>query len=418
MSTLLFEDAKVDQLAPASTGRPAFAIRCGGVRLVDLADRLPGPKQLAVRPFMQATVDADFVAPPTEAGEAALSGHRLCLNARLAPSLALIEQLESIVAADQPCRVRQGGEIAAALLPQSMALPDPLTGEAVAQFLRDADLEEIELDLPLFDWPHQIIQHHVTNLTENLVERIRRGNYQEIESGVFAAPQVEIHPHTVSDTEQGPIVLEENVQIGAGSYLTGPLYLEANTQVAPHAFLRGGVTAGTTCKLGGEIEASIFESYANKCHHGYLGHSYLGSWVNFGAGTSCSNLKNTYGKITMIYGDQRVATDMQFCGCFVGNYAKTAINASIFTGKTIGVASMVYGEVTSNIPAFVNYVGRTRSMTEVSLEVALTMQERMFARRQVPQRDCDVALLDAMFQQSAPQRIVDGRPLTAAPPTF
>ena len=95
-------------------------------------------------------------------------------------------------------------------------------------------------------------------------------------------------------------------------------------------------------------------------HHGYLGHSYLGSWVNFGAGTSNSDLKNTYGPVNMEYRGRKIGTGMQFVGCFVGDYVKTAINTSIFTGKTIGVCSMVYGFVTANVPAFCNYAKTVR----------------------------------------------------------
>ena len=91
---------------------------------------------------------------------------------------------------------------------------------------------------------------------------------------------------------------------------------------------------GHTTKIGGEIEASIVEPYTNKQHHGFLGHSYLGSWINLGAGTCNSDLKNTYGNVKMDYRGESVATGMQFVGCFMGDYAKTAINTGIFTGKT------------------------------------------------------------------------------------
>ena len=130
-----------------------------------------------------------------------------------------------------------------------------------------------------------------------------------------------------------------------------------------HAALKDGVSLGHHTKVGGEVEASIIEPYSNKQHHGFLGHSYVGSWVNLGAGTCNSDLKNTYGTVNMEYGSidgkgsrdggvQKASTGMQFVGCFIGDYAKTAINTSIFTGKTIGACSMVYGFVTTNVPAF------------------------------------------------------------------
>ena len=86
-----------------------------------------------------------------------------------------------------------------------------------------------------------------------------------------------------------------------------------------------------------------------------MGNSYVGSWINHGAGTCNSDLKNTSGTVKMEYRGESIATGMQFVGCMMGDYAKSAINTGIFTGKTIGVCSMVYGFVTTSVPSFVNF---------------------------------------------------------------
>jgi len=151
-------------------------------------------------------------------------------------------------------------------------------------------------------------------------------------------------------------------------------------------------------KVGGEVEASTIESYSNKQHYGYLGHSYLGSWINLGAGTCNSDLKNTYGEVTVEHGGMKLGTRMQFLGAIVGDYTKTAINTSIFTGKTIGVGSMVYGFVTGDVPSFVNYAQQFSQVTAVPLEVMVTMQARVFARRNLPQRPCDIQLLCDIYE--------------------
>ncbi len=113
----------------------------------------------------------------------------------------------------------------------------------------------------------------------------------------------------------------------------------------------------------------------------------------------------------MEYRGDRVATGMQFVGCFMGDYAKTAINTSIFTGKTIGACSMVYGFVTTNVPSFVNYARSFGQVTELPPEVMVATQERMFARRKVQQRDCDIELLHAMYQLTQHERHLAGEPL-------
>ncbi len=156
--------------------------------------------------------------------------------------------------------------------------------------------------------------------------------------------------------------------------------------------------------MGGEVEASVIEPYTNKQHHGFLGHSYLGSWINLGAGTCNSDLKNTYGTINMDYGTDKVATEMQFMGCIMGDYSKTAINTGIFTGKVIGVCSMLYGFVTSNVPSFVNYARLFGQTATLPPEVMISTQARMFARRKVQQRPCDQQLIFDMFDLTEEER--------------
>ena len=160
--------------------------------------------------------------------------------------------------------------------------------------------------------------------------------------------------------------------------------------------------------IGGEVEASIVEPYTNKQHHGFLGHSYLGSWINLGAGTSNSDLKNTYGNVKMEYRGEQVPTGMQFVGCIMGDYAKSAINTGIFTGKTVGCCSMLYGFVTTNVPSFVNYARLFGQVTELPPEVMIATQQRMFMRRSVAQRECDIALIRSMYDLTRHERQLAG----------
>lgn len=153
----------------------------------------------------------------------------------------------------------------------------------------------------------------------------------------------------------------------------------------------------------------MVEAYSNKQHHGFLGHSYLGSWINLGAGTCNSDLKNTYGTVNIDYGNektgqQKVSTGSQFIGCVMGDYAKTAINTCIFTGKTIGVGSMVYGYATTNVPSFVNYARTFGEMGGLPAEVIIKTQQRMFARRDVKQRPCDMQLIHDMHRLTQDER--------------
>jgi len=164
--------------------------------------------------------------------------------------------------------------------------------------------------------------------------------------------------------------------------------------------------------MGGEVEASVIEPYTNKQHHGFLGHSYLGSWINLGAGTGNSDPKNTYGHVNMEHQGQKIATGMQFVGCIIGDYSKSAINTSIFTGKTIGVCSMLYGFVTTNVPSSVNYARLFGQVSELRPAVMIATQQRMFQRRKVEQRPCDVQLLNDMQELSRDERQLAGEPVS------
>ena len=199
--------------------------------------------------------------------------------------------------------------------------------------------------------------------------------------GVSLGRSVKTEPNVFFDTENGPIVVGENSVIRAGAVLRGPLLV------------------GKSCKIGGEIEHSIFENYSNKQHYGYVGHSYVGNWVNIGAGTSISDLKNTYSTIKAKGED----TGMMKLGAIIGDHVKTAINTSIFCGKIIGESSHLYGTVTEDVPAFVSHVS-PGNMFELPLEVAKKIQKAMMARRGLEFTEQEEKLFDELFEKTKGER--------------
>jgi glucose-1-phosphate thymidylyltransferase len=188
------------------------------------------------------------------------------------------------------------------------------------------------------------------------------------------------------------------------AYLVGPVYMGPGSRMIERSSVKEHVSIGHTCKIGGEVECSTIEPYTNKQHHGFLGHSWIGSWVNMGAGTSNSDLKNTYGEVRVEHGGRRLETGMQFFGCVMGDYSKTAINTSIFTGKIVGVSSMLYGFVGQNVPSFCNYAKSFGQVTECTLEQAIITQKRMFGRRNVEQREEDIQLLRDVYDLTREDR--------------
>ena len=100
-------------------------------------------------------------------------------------------------------------------------------------------------------------------------------------------------------------MLDRDVAVGPSCHMQGPIYVGPHSRINEHASIKEAVSLGHTTRVGGEVEASIIESYSNKQHYGFLGHSYVGSWINIGAGTSNSDLKNTYGTVNKPSNDKQ-----------------------------------------------------------------------------------------------------------------
>ncbi len=147
---------------------------------------------------------------------------------------------------------------------------------------------------------------------------------------------VRIDPYTVLDTTNGPITIESGVWIQPFTRIEGPCSIGRGTQLF-RANLRGAVSIGPHCRIGGEVEASIIQGYTNKYHEGFLGHAYVGEWVNLGAITSNSDLRNDYGEVRVPLQGDPVATGQAKVGCFIGDHTRTGMGSMLNTGTSIGV---------------------------------------------------------------------------------
>ena len=145
-----------------------------------------------------------------------------------------------------------------------------------------------------------------------------------------------IDPYTVFDTTNGPIILGPNVWVQPFSRIEGPCAIGADSQLF-RANLRGCVSIGPNCRIGGEVEAAIVHGHSNKYHEGFLGHAYIGEWVNLGAITSNSDLRNDYGEVFVPLQGDPVPTGQAKVGCFIGDHTRTGMGSMLNTGTAIGV---------------------------------------------------------------------------------
>ncbi|MBX3378126.1 MAG: hypothetical protein KF678_14115 [Phycisphaeraceae bacterium] len=168
--------------------------------------------------------------------------------------------------------------------------------------------------------------------------------------------KAKVHPSAVLDTEGGHILIGDNAVVRPGAVLIGPCSVGHNSTVLDRAVIRPNTVIGAQCKVAGEVSGVIFQGYANKAHDGFLGDSYVGEWVNLGAGTTNSNLLNTYGEVAAMAspGGSYERTGEQFLGAIIGDHVKTAICTRIMTGAVIHTGAMLAATaaVTGCVPPF------------------------------------------------------------------
>jgi UDP-N-acetylglucosamine diphosphorylase/glucosamine-1-phosphate N-acetyltransferase len=201
-----------------------------------------------------------------------------------------------------------------------------------------------------------------------------------------------VEPGVLFDVRKGPIVLEPEVEVRFGARLEGPLYAARGTRLLGGAI--GNATFGPRCNARGEIHSSVFVGYCNKGHDGFVGHSVLGHWVNLGAGTTTSNLKNTYGEVRLEVGGERVPSGRTFVGTLFGDHAKTAIGTMLSTGSIVCAGANVFGGPPPKYVApFAWGVDGNERLTEDGF---LRIAERVLPRRDVsmtPERRASLAAL-------------------------
>ncbi|HEV8600956.1 MAG TPA: hypothetical protein VGQ69_16465 [Gemmatimonadales bacterium] len=201
-----------------------------------------------------------------------------------------------------------------------------------------------------------------------------------------------VEPGVVFDVRQGAVVLEEGVQVRSGSRLEGPLFVGPGTLILGGAIRHSAI--GPQCRIHGEVAASVFTGYANKSHDGFLGHSIVGQWVNLGAGTITSNLKNTYGEVRLELPGGRLPTGRTNLGTLFGDHVKTGIGTLLATGSVLGTGANVLG---APVPRWVPpFAWGVSCAEQLDVEGFLKIAKRVMPRRQVEVGAAEEASLRAL----------------------
>ena len=335
MDLIVFEDDATRQFGPLTTLRHVAELRCGRWSMLERCERL-----------------AVSVARLWGRGEVCDWAHNRLgrrVNERAEQPTRFLSG--RVVWWDVP--VPEGdvlGVIDDVVVFASLEDPSHLTpGDALAG--RWPELPQIDVSDcgRLVSWPWELVLKNADQIAVDL---------DDLPASGFAEPGLHVTgsrlhvgegttfgPGVVLDTDPGPIWIGRDVTIKANAVIEGPAVIGDGCTIQHHAQIHEGVTLGPRCKIGGEVEASIVQGFSNKQHYGFLGHSYLGEWINLGAGCTTSDLKNTYGTVAvpLLADEPPVDSGSLFCGLTCGDYAKLGINTAVPTGACIGVGSNVMG---------------------------------------------------------------------------
>ena len=210
----------------------------------------------------------------------------------------------------------------------------------------------------------------------------------------------------VLNANNGPIYIGKNTEVMDGCLIRGAFALCDNATLKMGAKIYGATTVGPFCKVGGEVNNSVFLGYANKGHDGFLGNAVIGEWCNIGADSNNSNLKNNYAEVRLwSYETERFAkTGLQFCGLMMGDHSKCGINTMFNTGTVVGVSANIFG---GNFPR--NFIpsfswGGSGGLTEYKLNKVKEVATQVMQRRNLEYTATEHEIMEHIFEDTAKYR--------------
>lgn len=396
---ILFEDEAVARFLPLTWTRPVYELRCGIWTLREAIERAYGTTAdgLHARPFLADVLHERSGLPVNQRPAA---GMVLLLNGRL---LATQRLPEAIPMWGEPRLFRS---------PEGLLLGAWLTAEMLPEDWPRAlpDLPSITVGWPLLEWPWELFHRNGERIAQQaahfpLGERpALRGVHLMNEATVFIHESATVQPGVVLDATAGPLVIDAGATVMANAVMQGPGYVGSGSQVKIGAKIYHGTTIGPVCKVGGEVEETIFQGYSNKQHDGFLGHAVVGEWCNFGADTNNSDLKNNYSTVTVWSDGAWRDSGSLFVGLIMGDHSKTGINSTLNTGTVVGVSCNLFGAglPPKHVPSF--SWGSPERLAAYRLDKALETAKRVMARRKVPLTEAEATLLRHIFEMTADER--------------
>jgi UDP-N-acetylglucosamine diphosphorylase/glucosamine-1-phosphate N-acetyltransferase len=384
-SICVFEDDAYQNFLPLAYNRPVYELRCGIYRFLErIILQYPDTEiNLFCRDYLKNLVAENY----THSVNKIKSNHKdyLFINGRLLLSTPIP------ISGKEEMGINGNTIVYARLLRKNFLSITPenfLDKNFIFELKKKIKVKKVNARLIQYPWDlihinkEQITSDYTSYIKDkSMRENQYKGVHFIMDSQIYTGKNTVIKPGCVLDAENGPIYIGHNVKISPNSVIEGPAFIDDNVVIQALSRIHAGSNIGKFSKIGGEITNTIIQDYTNKQHDGFLGDSYIGSWVNLGAGTVNSNLTNIYGTVKVQLFDKIIDTGQTFFGMIMGDHTKTAINTRFTTGSIIGFACNILLTRSSPkfCPSFSWYSDNITRAYDITRE--LHVAKRMMARR-------------------------------------
>jgi len=404
MKLVVFEDDQFDRFLPVAWLRPVFELKSGAVTLVEKIGRAVGGDAAAVlvRDYLAPTVGKRDTHTAVNDLSSCAGDEVLFVNARVCGT--------GWTPPDRPVALWRGSQLAAWRTTADVAGVHNY-GELVeaAQAADRADFSGA-----WFDYVWDLMLANPEQIEADFEAAGNSGVEGTLhESAVvfgprerlFIAPGAEVHPLAIIDTRGGPVTLAAGCEVQPFTRVEGPCYVGPGS-ILLGAKVREGCSIGPMCRVGGEVEESIIHGYSNKYHDGFLGHAYVGEWVNLGALTTNSDLKNDYSGVSVLLNGKTLDTGSTKVGSFIGDHVKTSIGTLLNTGSIVGTMAILVATgapLPKYIPPYAWFLNGCVGKG-FGLNPLIDTARKAMSRRKVEMTDDDEQLLRHVHELTAEER--------------
>ncbi len=395
----LFEDDRWRKLYPLSLSHPVWELRVGIFKIFEKYEKMVEKPALFTRKYLEDVAKERY--PEYKINDYKVEDVVL-VNSRVIPDDRFVKELKTLKTGE---KIVQDGETLAC----RVKFPDRyFNQEGVFTGCDDSTPREFQ-GAKIFTYLYQLVHMNHAEIVKDskFFKGGVRGRVYEgahILGDVIIEEGATVYPGVVIDGLEGPVVIAKDAVIMPNATILGPSYIGEKSRIKVGAKIYEGTSIGPVCKIGGEVEETIIQGYSNKQHDGFLGHAYIGEWVNLGADTNNSDLKNNYSSVKIFIDGEWINTGEMFVGLMMGDHSKSGINTMFNTGSVVGFSSNIYGGdfPPKFIPSFA--WGGSEGFVTYKFDKAVETARRVMGRRKVKLTEAYRRMMEKIYEITSDER--------------